>query len=196
MFKEQLKISLLSLLWLTILTGFLYPSAMTALSQLFFHRQANGSLIFRNGQPVGSKLIGQRFDDPKYFFSRLSATAPAPYNASGSSGSNLGPLNPSLIKEIKDRIDALRQADPGNNAPIPIDLVTSSASGLDPDISLAAAIYQLKRVSRVRGLPELMVGKLIEAHTTGRFLGILGEPRVNVLELNLALDELKMRTLN
>jgi len=187
---------LLSLLWLTILTGFLYPSAMTALSQLFFHRQANGSLIFRNGQPVGSKLIGQRFDDPKYFFSRLSATAPAPYNASGSSGSNLGPLNPSLIKEIKDRIDALRQADPGNNAPIPIDLVTSSASGLDPDISLAAAIYQLKRVSRVRGLPELMVGKLIEAHTTGRFLGILGEPRVNVLELNLALDELKMRTLN
>jgi K+-transporting ATPase ATPase C chain len=190
MLKTQLKIAVLSVLWFTVFTGFLYPAVMTPLCQVIFPFQSNGSVILRDGKPAGSSLIGQPFDDPKYFWSRLSATSPV-YNASNSSGSNLGPTNPALVAEVKGRLDALRAADPGNSGPVPVDLVTSSASGLDPHISPAAAKYQLSRVARVRGLPESTVQSLVETHTQGRFLGLLGEPVVNVLELNLALDELK-----
>ena len=179
-------IVLFALLWL--LVGILYPLAMTAVAQIVFPQQANGSMILKGGQPVGSKLIGQQFDDPKYFWGRLSATSPMPYNAGASGGSNLGPTNPALIDEVKGRIDALRAADPGNTQPIPVDLVTSSGSGLDPDISPAAAEYQVGRVARARGLDAAQVGALVANYTQGRMFGILGEPRVNVLELNLALD--------
>jgi len=193
MYFEQLKISLRSLIVLSILTGILYPFIMTGASQALFSRQANGSLIMQasDGKPLGSSLIGQPFDDPKYFWSRISATGPAAYNASNSSGSNLGPTNPALLQEIQGRIDALRKADPDNKDSIPVDLVTSSASGLDPHITPAAAEYQLKRVARVRGLPEPDLDALIKQYTEGRFLGILGESGVNVLKLNLALDSLK-----
>jgi K+-transporting ATPase ATPase C chain len=191
MYFEQLKISLRSLLALSVLTGILYPFVMTKTAQVLFPRQAQGSLIFQDGKPVGSSLIGQPFDDPKYFWSRLSATGPAAYNASNSSGSNLGPTNPALIAEVQGRIDALKKADPSNTDPIPVDLVTSSASGLDPHITPAAAYYQLKRVARVRGLSEETVAPLIQQYTDGRFLNLLGEPGVNVLKLNLALDALK-----
>jgi K+-transporting ATPase ATPase C chain len=150
--------------------------------------KANGSLIVKDGKPVGSSLIGQSFSDPKYFWSRPSATGPTPYNASASSGSNLGPTNPALIDAVKARVQALRDADPGNRQPVPVDLVTASASGLDPHISPAAAEYQLARVARVRNLNPVAVRKLVAEHTEGRQFGILGEPRVNVLELNLALD--------
>jgi len=163
-------------------------------AQAVFPQQANGSLITHNGQAIGSELIGQQFDDPKYFWGRLSATSPYPYNAfnaetqTGSSGSNYGPLNPALTDAVKARIEALKAADPGNTAPIPVDLVTASGSGLDPDISPAAALYQVPRVARARGLSEEAIRQLMAQHTEGRQLGILGEPRVNVLELNLALD--------
>lgn len=172
-------------------TGIVYPLAVTGIGQALFPRQANGSLIFRDGKPVGSALIAQGFTDPGYFWSRPSATTPQPYNAIGSTGSNLGPLNPALIDALKLRIDALRAADPDNKAPIPVDLITASGSGLDPEESVAAAGYQAERVARARGLPGTRVRALIAAHTEGRLWRVFGEPRVNVLELNLALDALK-----
>ncbi len=178
-------------LLLTAITGVVYPLVVTGIAHLAFPAQAAGSLIVKDGKPIGSHLIGQSFSDPKYFWSRPSATAPQPYNGLASSGSNLGPLNPALTDAIKQRIQALRQADPGNDAPIPVDLVTASGSGLDPEISVAAAQYQAARVARVRGLQPQVVQALVTAHTRGRLLGLLGEPRVNVLELNLALDGLE-----
>jgi K+-transporting ATPase ATPase C chain len=173
---------------LSLLTGLAYPLLVTGVAQLALPEAANGSLIVQGGQPVGSRLIGQSFSAPNYFWSRPSATAPMAYNAGSSGGSNLGPLNPALTDAVKARIEALRAADPGNAAPVPVDLVTSSASGLDPHISRAAADYQAARVARLRGLSEAQVHALIERHTEGLWLGLLGEPRVNVLELNLALD--------
>jgi len=173
---------------LTALTGLVYPLVVTGIAQLVFPEQAAGSLILREGKPVGSALIGQNFSDPKYFWGRPSATGPMPYNASNSSGSNLGPLNPALGDAVKGRIEALRAADPGNAAAVPVDLVTASGSGLDPHISVAGALYQAARVARARQLPLLQVQQLIESQTEGRIFGVLGEPRVNVLRLNLALD--------
>jgi K+-transporting ATPase ATPase C chain len=188
--KQQIRPALTMLLILTVLTGLVYPLAVTGLAQLFFPDQANGSLIIHNGKVIGSKLIGQYFDRPEYFWSRPSATSPFPYNAAASSGSNLGPTNPALIEAVKARVAALRAADPGNDSPIPIDLVTASGSGLDPHISPAAALYQLKRVARARGLNDDTVLTLVTQHTEGRQFGLLGERRVNVLQLNLALDAL------
>jgi potassium-transporting ATPase KdpC subunit len=179
------------LLILTALTGFAYPLLVTAVAQVAFPTQAGGSLLMRDGKPVGSSLIGQAFSDPKYFWSRPSATSPQPYNALASGGSNLGPINAALTHAVKARIEALRAVDPTNEAPIPVDLVTASGSGLDPDISLAAAHYQAPRVARERGLQPEVVLALVAAHARGRWLGILGEPRVNVLELNVALEGLK-----
>lgn len=173
------------------ITGIVYPLVVTGIGQALFPRQANGSLILRGGKPIGSALIAQSFTDPNYFWSRPSATTPQPYNGTGSTGSNLGPLNPALIDAIKPRIDALHAADPDNKAPVPVDLVTASGSGLDPEISLAAAYYQAPRIARARGMPAPRVQALIAAQAGGRLLGVLGEPRVNVLELNLALDALK-----
>lgn len=175
---------------LTAVTGLAYPAAMTAFGQAVFPSQANGSLIERHGQVVGSALIGQPFDAPKYFWGRLSATSPMPYNASGSGGSNLGPLNPSLADQVKARIAALRDAGTDLSKPVPVDLVTASASGLDPDITPAAAAYQIERVANARKLAPDTVAQLVAANTTGRQFGVLGEPRVNVLALNLALDGL------
>ncbi len=185
---REFRPALVALLAFTLLTGVAYPLVVTGLAQLLFPAQANGSLIAQNGHIAGSALIGQPFDEPKYFWGRLSATAPYPYNASASSGSNLGPTNPALAAAVQARITALRAADPGNTAPIPVDLVTASASGLDPQISVAAADYQVARVARARGLPVATVQALVARYTEGRDLGVLGEPRVNVLELNLALD--------
>ena len=185
---KQLRIAFVSTLAITALYGLLYPLGITGLAQALFPRQANGSLITREGKAVGSSLIGQPFDDPKYFWSRPSATGPVPYNAASSSGSNLGPTNPALLKAVQDRVDALKKADPDNDRPIPVDLVTASASGLDPHISPAAAEYQAGRVAKARALPEAAVRELIRKHTQGRFLGLVGEPAVNVLELNLDLD--------
>jgi potassium-transporting ATPase KdpC subunit len=181
---EELRIALLMLVALTGLTGLAYPLAVTGIAQLLFPSQANGSLIAGSG----SALIGQPFTDARYFWSRPSATSSFPDNAAASSGSNLGPTNDKLVEAVKDRIDALRAADPGNDAGVPVDLVTASASGLDPHISPGAAYYQAGRVARERGLDRSAVEGLIRAHTQGRWLGLLGEPGVNVLELNLALD--------
>jgi K+-transporting ATPase ATPase C chain len=175
---------------MTAVTGIAYPLIVTGLAQAVFPRQSAGSLIVKDGKPVGSELIGQNFSDPKYFWSRPSATTPQPYNGLASTGSNLGPLNPALKDGIKKNIEALRAADPANQAPVPVDLVTASASGLDPEISLAAANYQAARVARVRGVSAAAIHQLIDTHTQARWLGFLGEPRVNVLELNLALDAL------
>ena len=183
--------ALVLFLVMTVLTGIVYPSAVTGLAQLLFHDQAEGSLLMADGHAIGSKIIGQSFSDPKYFWSRPSATAPQPYNGIASGGSNQGPLNPALTDAVKARIDALKAADPTNTRPIPVDLVTASASGLDPDISIAAARYQAARVARVRGLDAAAVQSLIDAHAHTRLLGFLGEPHVNVLELNLALNALK-----
>jgi potassium-transporting ATPase KdpC subunit len=183
-----LRPALVLFLLLTLITGVAYPLVVTGIAQVAFPGQAAGSLLIKDGKPVGSRLIGQNFSDPKHFWSRPSATAPQPYNGVASGGSNLGPLNPALTDGIKSRIDALHASDPTNKAPVPVDLVTASASGLDPDISLAAAYYQAPRVARERGLPLDAVRTLIAAHARDRWLGILGEPRVNVLELNLALD--------
>ena len=191
MFWEQLKTSVLTLIVLSVLTGLVYPLAMTGLCQVLFPVQANGSLIVNGGKTVGSDLIGQSFDGTKYFWGRLSATSPYPYNAGSSSGSNFGPSNPALMKAIRDRIDALLKADPGNKLPIPVDLVTASGSGLDPHISPAAAIYQAARVARARGLSEDAVRQIVERHTTGRLFGILGESVVNVLKVNLELDGIR-----
>jgi potassium-transporting ATPase KdpC subunit len=176
---------------LTVITGVVYPLVVTGIAQAVFPNQAGGSILIRDGKAVGSRLIGQSFSDPKHFWSRPSATAPQPYNGLASGGSNLGPLNPALTDGIQSHIEALRAADPGNKSPIPVDLVTASASGLDPDISLATAYYQASRVARERGLQLQAVQALIAAHSRGRWLGILGEPRVNVLDLNLALDAMK-----
>ncbi len=183
--------ALMSLLLFTILTGFIYPAVVTGIAQVVFPRQANGSMIVRDGKLVGSALLGQQFVDPGYFWGRPSATTPYPYNGGSSSGSNLGPNNPDLIKVVQARVDALRAADPGNKGSIPVDLVTSSGSGLDPHISIAAAEYQVPRVARARGLDDAKVKTLVASYTEDRQFGIFGEPRVNVLELNLALDELK-----
>lgn len=174
----------------TLLTGAVYPAAITVVARLAFPRQAGGSLIVRDGKEVGSSLLGQYTEDPKYFWGRLSATSPFPDNAASSSGSNLGPSNPALRDAVKARVAALRALDSTNTAPVPIDLATASGSGLDPHISPAAAEYQLARVARARGIDTTTVRALVLAHTEGRQLGILGEPRVNVLELNLALDRL------
>jgi K+-transporting ATPase ATPase C chain len=187
---RQLKPALLSLLLFTLLTGVAYPLAVTGVAQLVFPGQANGSLLVRDGTVVGSELIGQPFDDPKYFWSRPSATGPVQYDGAASSGSNLGPLNDDLTAAIAARIVALRAEDPGNTAPVPIDLVTASGSGLDPHISPAAARYQAARVARARGLSDAAVLALVTDHTRPRQLGILGEPVVAVLPLNLALDAL------
>ena len=176
---------------LSLLTGVLYPLFVTGLAQLIFPGQANGSLMIREGKPVGSELIGQPFDDPKYFWGRLSSTPDFPYNAASSSGSNLGPSNPALADAVKARVKALQSADPGNSSPVPVDLVTSSGSGLDPHISPAAALYQAPRVARARGLSEERILGLVEQFTEPRQWGFLGEPRVNVLRLNLALDHLQ-----
>src|SRR2546427_1447996 len=186
MFKE-LRPAALAFLTLTFLTGIIYPMIVTAFAQLFPNKAA-GSVIEVNGKAVGSELIGQPFSDPKYFWSRPSATSPQPYNGASSSGSNLGPTNKALAEAVADRIKALRAADPGNTAPVPADLVTASASGLDPHISPAAAFYQAPRVAKARKLPPETVRELVERHIEGRSLGFLGEPRVNVLALNLALD--------
>lgn len=186
--RRLIKTSLLMLLTLTLITGVAYPLLVTGIAQLVFPQQANGSLIYQNRTPVGSALIGQPFDDPKYFWSRLSATGPFAYNAATSSGSNLGPTSEALLQAVAARVQALRQADSSNTQPIPVDLVTASGSGLDPHISPAAAYYQVSRVARARNLREDVVRQLVERHIEGRQLGFLGEPRVNVLKLNLELD--------
>jgi potassium-transporting ATPase KdpC subunit len=184
----HLRAALVALIALTIITGVIYPVAVTVIAQVVFPHQANGSLIVKDGKVVGSELIGQPFDDPKYFWGRPSATSPFPYNAASSSGSNLSPTNPVLVKSVQERVDALRAADPGNTTPVPVDLVTASGSGLDPHISPAAALYQVNRVAKARKLDPAAVRQLVDRHTEGRQLGFLGEPRVNVLALNLALD--------
>lgn len=183
--------SLRMLVVLSVLTGVLYPLVTWGIAQMAFPGAANGSLIEQNGKQVGSALIGQPFDDPKYFWSRPSATAPMPYNAAASSGSNQGPRNPALADAVAGRIKALRDADPGNAAVVPADLVTASASGLDPHISVAAAEYQLARVAKARAMPVEAVRALVAQNTQGRTFGVLGEPRVNVVGLNLALDRAK-----
>jgi len=179
---------LIAILIFTLMTGVIYPLVVTGVAQLVFPRQANGSLIVRNGQSVGSELIGQPFDDPKYFWGRPSATSPFPYNAAASSGSNQGPGNPVLMDAVQDRIADLKGVDPTNTQLIPVDLVTASASGLDPHISLEAALYQVPRVARERNMSEANIRALVTKYTEGRQFGFLGEPRVNVLELNLTLD--------
>jgi K+-transporting ATPase ATPase C chain len=186
--RSVIRPALVSFALLTVLTGVAYPLLVTGIAQVAFPQQAAGSLILRDGKPVGSSLIGQSFIDPKYFWGRPSATGPMANNAGASSGSNQGPLNPALTDAVKSRIDALRAADPGNSAPVPVDLVTASGSGLDPHISVAAVQFQAARVTKLRGLPLAQVQQLIALHTEGRLLGFIGEPRVNVLQLNLALD--------
>jgi len=186
--SRMIRNSLMMLLLMTLITGVLYPLAATGLAQVMFPGQANGSLIEKNGKPAGSALIGQSFTDAKYFWGRPSATSPNPNNSASSSGSNTGPTNPALIDTIKQRIDALHAVDPTNKAPVPVDLITASGSGLDPEISPAAAQYQLARVALARKLSVSQVQALVDQSTSGRTLGILGEPRVNVLKLNLALD--------
>jgi potassium-transporting ATPase KdpC subunit len=194
---SQLRPAFLILLILTILTGVLYPLVVTGIAQVLFPHQANGSLIVINDKTYGSELIGQQFEAPKYFWGRLSATGDFPYNAfnaetlTGSSGSNYGPLNPALMKIVQGRIDTLKAADPANTALIPVDLVTASGSGLDPHISVTAALYQVHRVAQARGLSDEAVKTLVDRYTQGRQFGFLGEPRVNVLELDLALDGLQ-----
>ncbi|MFC5740078.1 potassium-transporting ATPase subunit KdpC [Dyella tabacisoli] len=191
--SKLLRNILVMLLLLTVITGVLYPLAVTGVAQLLFPKQANGSLVEKDGKAVGSSLIGQSFTEPKYFWGRPSATTPMANNGASSTPSNTGPTNPALVDAVKQRIDALHTADPGNTAPVPVDLVTASGSGLDPEITPAAAQYQVARVARVRGLKEADVQKLVTEATAGRQLGVLGEPRVNVLQINLALDALQKR---
>ncbi|HEY5755605.1 MAG TPA: potassium-transporting ATPase subunit KdpC [Steroidobacter sp.] len=185
---SELRPALISFLLLTLITGVVYPLAVTGIGQALFADEANGSLIQVGDKAIGSQLIGQPFSSPKYFFGRPSATAPQPYNGAASSGSNQGPTNPALATAVTDRVAALRALDPDNKAPVPVDLVTASGSGLDPHISPAAAEYQVARVARARNRPEAEIRELVKQATEGRTLGILGEPRVNVLQLNLALD--------
>lgn len=191
MIRQIIKPALLICVLLTIITGIVYPLVVTGLAQVVFSAKANGSLIFHDGKAVGSELIGQPFDDPKYFWSRPSATMPVAYNAASSSGSNLGPTNPALVEAIHTRMAALSAVDPDNKLPVPVDLVTASASGLDPHISPAAAEYQVHRVAKARGLDENTVRKLIVRQTKDRTFGLLGEPRVNVVQLNLDLDNVQ-----
>ena len=187
--KTYIRPALALLVLFTVLTGLVYPLLITAVAQVTFPSAAGGSLLSHDGKVIGSSLIGQNFGDPKYFWGRLSATTPQPYAGLASGGSNLGPLNPALLDAVKGRIQALRAADPGNTQRVPVDLVTASGSGLDPDISIAAALYQAGRVARARGLDPAAVRDLVDRHAQGRWLGLLGEPRVNVLQLNLALDD-------
>lgn len=191
MFREQLKSAILVFIILTIFTGVFYPLLITGIAQAFFNAKANGSLIYKDGKITGSALIGQPFDDPKYMWGRLSATSPVPYNSGSSSGSNIGPSNPILIEAVKARIKKLHAVDPENKTPIPVDLVTSSASGLDPHISLAAAYYQIPRIAKERRLSVNIVKNITEKNTTMRLFGLLGEPVVNVLMVNLDLDSYK-----
>lgn len=188
MFLKHLRSSVISILLFTVLLGLLYPLAVTGIAQLIFPGKANGGLIQKDGKSLGSELIGQPFSDPRYFWSRPSATGPVAYNAGASSGSNYGPLNPALFDAVQKRIKDLKDADPQNTKPIPVDLVTASGSGLDPHISVAAALYQLPRVARNRNMSEGQIRSLVDQFTEGRQLGFLGEPRVNVLKLNLALN--------
>jgi K+-transporting ATPase ATPase C chain len=188
MLSQVIRPAVIFMVVMTVITGVVYPLLVTGIAQVAFPHQANGSLLYAGDKLVGSALVGQPFDDPKYFWSRPSATAPYPYNAAASSGSNLGPIEPTLIAAFKSRIDALKQADPDNRDPIPVDLITASASGLDPHISPAAAAYQVGRVARARGVDAQKIEQLVAEYTEGRTLGLLGEPRVRVVELNLALD--------
>ncbi len=194
---QQIRPAIVLLILFTVLTGAIYPAAVTGIAQLIFPSQANGSIITANGKDTGSSLLGQPFDDPRYFWGRPSATSPMAYNAANSGGSNQGPTNPALVDPdptkgaVAARIKALRDADPGNTKPVPVDLITASASGLDPHISPAAAEFQLVRVAKARKLDEAKVRDLVAQHTESRTLGFIGEPRVNVLQLNLALDQTK-----
>ena len=188
MLREQLKSAILIFIILTIITGVLYPLFITGIAQYFFHAKANGSLIYQDGKIIGSALIGQPFDGAKYLWGRLSATSPVSYNSSSSSGSNIGPYNPALLEAVKARIEKLHAADPKNNTPIPVDLVTSSASGLDPHISLAGAYYQISRIARERGLSVNVVKNIVDRNTNRRFFGLIGEPVVNVVKVNMDLD--------
>lgn len=188
MIREQIRPALLSFVLLTLITGVLYPLSVTGIAKVFFKNQAEGSLIMKNGKTVGSELVGQLFDDPKYLWGRPSATGPA-FNASASSGSNYGPMHPDYLKAIEDRVKVLKEADSSNKTAVPVDLVTASGSGLDPHISPAGADYQVPRIARARGISESKVKAIIAQHTQGRFLGLLGEPVVNVLKVNLHLDE-------
>jgi len=196
MIRQQIKPAILVFIVLSIVTGIFYPLFVTGIAQVFFHKQANGSVIYRDGKPVGSALIGQSFSDPKYFWGRLSATTPFSFNAASSSGSNFGNSNPALLEVVKARINALKTVDSDNHNPIPVDLVTAAASGLDPHISLAAAYYQIPRVARLQGLTQETVEAIVKQHVYDRFLGLLGEPVVNVLEINLALEEYKLNGIN
>ena len=186
--SSELRPAVVMIVALSLITGVAYPLVVTGVARLAFPKQAGGSLIVRDGRVVGSRLVGQAFDDPRFFWGRPSATGPAPYNAAASSGSNLGPLNPALTEAVRARIAALRAADSTATGPVPVDLVTASGSGLDPHISPAAAEYQVARVARARGMTPDAVRTLVARHTEGRTFGLLGEPRVNVLELNLALE--------
>lgn len=191
MFIRNLKSAILVFIILTIITGILYPLLITGIAQIFFHTETNGSLIYRDRNLIGSALIGQTFDDPKYLWGRLSATSSVPYNSASSSGSNLGPYNPALLETVKMRIEKLHAADPKNKTPIPVDLVTSSASGLDPHISEAAAYYQIPRIAGRRALSVDIVKNIIDRNTTGRLFGLIGEQVVNVLKVNIDLDSYK-----
>ena len=191
MFVRLIRPAVSLLVLMTILLGIVYPLLITGVAKVAFPRQADGSLIYTDGKLIGSTLIGQSFSDPKYFWGRPSATSPQPYNGLASSGSNLGPLNPALLDAVKANVKALHDADPDNRRPIPVDLVTASASGLDPDISPAAAHYQAARVARARNLALAPVETLIKTHERGRLFGLIGERRINVLELNLALDQMR-----
>jgi potassium-transporting ATPase KdpC subunit len=191
MILRQIRPAASLLVLMTLLLGIVYPLVITGVAKVAFPRQADGSLIYQDGKLIGSTLIGQSFSSPRYFWGRPSATTPQPYNAGASTGSNLGPLNPALLEAVKTNAKALHDADPDNRQPIPVDLVTASASGLDPEISPASAHYQAARVARARSLPLAQVEALIDAHEQDRLLGLIGERRVNVLELNLALDRLR-----
>jgi K+-transporting ATPase ATPase C chain len=188
---SQLRPALVLLVALHILTGLIYPLAVTGIAQVVWHEKANGSVLVSGGKALGSSLIGQPFSGPGYFWSRPSATSPVPYDASGSIGSNLGPTNPALAAAVRDRVSALRAADPALTGPVPVDLVTASGSGLDPDLSVAGALAQVSRVAAARGVPAERLRQLVQANSKGRTLGFLGEPRVNVLVLNLALDRVR-----